>query len=63
MKDFEVHEIGTAKELRLSRALSNSIYLLCEQYGEGIFHESVLSPYKELIKMYKEQIEKEEYVK
>ena len=62
MKDFEVHDIGTANELRASRALSTSIQQLIDQFGEGIIPHAVLVRYKELLQLYKEQIERENYV-
>lgn len=62
MKDFEVHDIGTAKELRLSRELSESIHQLIVQFGEGIIPNPVLIRYKELIACHKEQLEREKYV-
>jgi len=33
MSDFETHEIGTATELRLSRALAREIESTIQQYG------------------------------
>ena len=40
--DFEVHPIGTAEELKLSRQLSAAIAQITHQYGDGIVPESVL---------------------
>jgi len=49
MSDFEVHEIGTAREIRLSRELLEEIRLVIESYGEGIMPVGVLQAYKRLL--------------
>lgn len=61
MKDFEVHPIGTADEMRLSRSLASSIDQLINQYGEGIIPLSILRPYKELKQHYDRSVESEKY--
>ena len=61
MKDFEVHEIGTAQELKLCRQLVNDMQQLCEQYGEGIFHITILNTHRQLLTLYSQQLEKERY--
>lgn len=61
MSDFEVHDIGTATELRLSRQLVNEIKQVGEQYGFGLFPSNVLNTYKELIAFYSTQQENERY--
>ena len=61
MTDFETHSIGTAKELRLSRALANEIKAVCKQFGTGVFPENVISAYNELIAHYEEQMQNEQY--
>jgi len=57
--DFEVHPIGTAEELKLSRQLSAAIAQITHQYGDGIVPESVLKAYKQLTDYYDEQIGRE----
>ena len=52
MGDFEVHSIGTAEEIRLSRDLARSIYDLEQQY-KGIIPQSVLQAYEALTVHYK----------
>lgn len=56
MADFEVHEIGTAREIRLSRQLSNAIQQLIEQYGPGIIPQAIKGPYDKLYDYYQQQI-------
>lgn len=58
MNDFEVHPIGTAKELRLSRALARAIAQIDSQY-KNVVPLSVMKAYDELFKYYQEQLEKE----
>ena len=58
MNDFEVHAIGTAKELRLSRALAQSIAQIEQQY-RGVVPDPVMRAYNELFKFYQEQLERE----
>lgn len=55
MNDFEVHQIGTANELRLSRALAREIDQVLSQYGQVIPH-SVLQAYYKLKEHYDMQI-------
>lgn len=61
MSDFEVHQIGTATELRLSRELVTQIHQVTEQYGAGIFPQNVIVVYNELIKHYNKQMDNERY--
>jgi hypothetical protein len=58
-KDFEVHPIGTANEIKLSRQLSSAIEQITHQYGVGIVPNSVFKAYKELTDYYAVQIELE----
>lgn len=58
-KDFEVHPIGTANEIKLSRQLSSAIEQITQQYGDGIVPHSVFKAYKELTDYYAIQIEME----
>jgi hypothetical protein len=51
-KDFEVHPIGTAEEIRLSRQLSSAIEQITYQYGDGIVPETVFRTYKQLTDYY-----------
>ncbi len=60
MNDFEVHQRGTAEELRRSRELANTIEQLIIQYGEGIVPHTILQKYKELKQMYARHIASEE---
>lgn len=57
MSDFEVHPIGTATEIRLSRELARSIEQLMDQYGPGIVPESIRQAYERLYESYLRQIE------
>lgn len=59
MNDFEVHPIGTADEIRLSRELTQAIQQLIEQYGEGIVPHSIRLPYNRLLGQYIRQMQKE----
>ena len=56
MKDFEVHPIGTAEEIRLSRLLANEITQISEQYG-GVVPHNVILAYNKLLDHYMKQIE------
>lgn len=58
--DFEVHERGTAEELRRSRELATAIDQLITQYGEGIIPRTILEKYKPLRTMYQRHIASEE---
>lgn len=51
MSDFEVHERGTATELRLSRALSTEITQTLQQYGQ-VIPGNVLQCYYALMNHY-----------
>lgn len=61
MTDFEVHDIGTATELRLGRQLVNEIKQAGDQYGLGLFPVNVLAAYKEIIDFHTKQLENERY--
>lgn len=56
MSDFEVHEIGTAREIKLSRDLAREIEQSIRQYGNTI-PENVLNSYLKLKEFYALQIE------
>jgi hypothetical protein len=56
MSDFEVHEIGTAREIKLSRDLAREIEQVTEQYG-NVIPQSVLNAYYKLREHYGQQIE------
>lgn len=56
MSDFEVHPIGTATELRLSRALANAIAQMEIQYPRVVPHD-VLRAYHALHEHYMKQME------
>ena len=58
MNDFEVHDIGTAEEIRLSRALANEIGQITHQYG-GVVPHNVMLAYNKLLDHYTKQIEYE----
>jgi hypothetical protein len=49
MSDFEVHERGTATELRLSRELIHEMDEVMRSYGRGIFPANVLTAYDKLV--------------
>ena len=54
--DFEVHPIGTSRELFLSRALAREIDQVLRQYG-NVVPENVLNAYLKLKELYAIQIE------
>ena len=49
MSDFEVHERGTATEIRLSRELIKEMEEIMRSYGRGIFPANVLTVYDKLV--------------
>jgi hypothetical protein len=59
MKDFEVHPIGTAEEIRLSRALANEIEQITHQYGKVVPHNVILA-YNNLVEHYTHQMQYKE---
>lgn len=61
MKDFEVHERGTATELKAARELVHVIEQNIEQWGEGIIPLDILQAYKRLYGQYVKQLQNEEY--
>lgn len=56
MSDFEVHQIGSFTEIKLSRALARAIEQNLIQYG-NVVPQDVLNAYNELKKHYQWQIE------
>lgn len=60
MKDFEVHERGTAAELKAARELVHTIEQNIEQWGEGIIPLDILQAYKRLYGQYVKQLQSEE---
>lgn len=56
MSDFEVHDIGTAREIKLSRDLAREIEQCIRQYG-NVVPESVLNAYFKLKEHYALQIQ------
>lgn len=58
MSDFEVHPIGTSREIKLSRELAKSIDEAITQYGKVVPHD-VLQAYLKLREFYAKQIETE----
>lgn len=60
MKDFEVHERGTAAELKAARELATEIQQAIEQWGEGILPTNVLQAYKRLYGQYVKILQSEE---
>lgn len=58
--DFEVHDRGTAEELRRSRELVRAIEQLIIQYGEGIVPRTILEKYKPLRQLHADFIASEE---
>ena len=58
MSDFEVHPIGTAREIRLSRDLAREIEQVTQQYG-GVIPNNVMQAYLKLVEYYARQIESE----
>lgn len=57
MPDFETHEIGTARELALSRELVAQIKQITEQFGDGIVPHNVFQAYSKLMYFYEQQKE------
>lgn len=58
MSDFEVHPIGTSREIKLSRELAQEIEQTTQQYG-NVIPQSVLNAYYKLREYYALQIESE----
>lgn len=56
MNDFEVHEMGSHTEIKLSRALAKTIEQNLIQYG-NVMPQDVIMAYHELRKHYQWQIE------
>ncbi len=56
MNDFEVHEIGSYTEIKLSRALARTIEQNLIQFGK-VMPQDVINAYHELQKHYQWQIE------
>jgi hypothetical protein len=56
LSDFEVHEIGSYTEIKLSRALARTIEQNLIQYG-NVMPQDVIKAYHELQKHYQRQIE------
>ena len=56
MNDFEVHEIGSYTEIKLSRALAQTIEQNLIQFG-NVMPQDVIKAYHELRKHYQWQIE------
>ena len=59
MSDFEVHPIGTAKEIKLSRELSNAIHEQIKLHGVN-FPEPVRIAFNKLYGQYLYQLSSEE---
>jgi|GEM_PF-3067275 len=59
MNDFEVHPIGTAIEIKLSRDLARSIDEIIKQYGE-VIPQPVRAAYNRLNTHYQYQMQSEE---
>lgn len=59
MRDFETHPRGTAEEIKLSRALYNTIEQLTEQWGERIISPDILRAHDALTQCYMRHMEKE----
>jgi hypothetical protein len=60
MSDFEVHDRGTASELKASRELSTAIEQAIEQWGEGIIPRDILQAYKRLRGQYIKVLQSEQ---
>ena len=58
MSDFEVHDIGTAREIKLSRDLAREIDQVTRQFG-NVVPENVMNAYLKLKEHYALQIESE----
>lgn len=56
MNDFELHEIGSHTEIKLSRALAKTIEQNLIQFG-NVMPQDVIKAYHELQKHYQWQIE------
>lgn len=57
MSDFEVHPIGYAEEIRLSRELARTIGQCLEQWGQ-VIPDDVYKAYLKLNKHYQLQMER-----
>lgn len=60
MADFEVHPIGTAEEIRLSRKLSTVISELQTTWGHRIVPNEILRAQENLVDCYMKQMEREQ---
>ena len=58
MRDFEVHPIGTTREIKLSRDLAREIEQVTQQYG-NVIPNNVMQAYLKLVEYYARQIESE----
>ena len=58
--DFEVHSIGTANEIRLSRELCNQIKQCVSQWGVGIIPHNVFHAYQNLMDHHDKFLEKDQ---
>jgi hypothetical protein len=56
VSDFEVHQIGSFTEIKLSRALARAIEQNLNQYG-NVMPQDVINAFYELRKHYQWQIE------
>jgi len=59
--DFEVHEIGTALELKLCRALVEDMNQVSKQYGRGILPSNVVDKLNKLNAFYADIINNKGY--
>lgn len=59
--NFELHQLGTTKEIKLCRELVVDMLQLSKQYGYGIFPESVAKKLDNIVKYYAEIVENERY--
>lgn len=59
--DFEVHPIGTAQELKMSRDLVIEMAQLQKQYGTGIFHKTISDKLNTLLGFYDKLMDSERY--
>lgn len=60
MADFEVHPIGTAEEIRLSRKLSTAISELQTTWGDKIIPNEIARAQEALVECYMKQLEREQ---
>lgn len=61
MNDFEVHHIGTSKELQMTRELIVQLKQVTDQYGIWLLPQPARTTFQNILKFYDNILEKEDY--